>query len=76
MKPFHTNQIGTSIITIVAVHVMHYIEPAVIVAWRLLEDVFSLIYSEVAPKRLVDFAFLTVLTEGSMCKIMNEKFHE
>jgi len=43
---------------------MHYIEPTVIVARRLLEDVFSLFYSEVSPKRSMDFAFLTVLSEG------------
>jgi len=43
---------------------MHYIEPTVIVARRLLEDVFSLFYSEVSPKRCMDFAFLTVLSEG------------
>jgi len=45
---------------------MHYIEPAVIVACRLLEDVFSLIYSEVSPKRSMDFAFPTVPSEGSI----------
>ena len=49
MKPFHTNHCGVSFITGAAVHVMHYIEPAVIVAKRLLEDEFSLIHSEVFP---------------------------
>ena len=66
MKPFHTNHFSASLITGVAVHVMHYIKPAVIVACRLLEDVFSLIYSEVSPKRSMDFAFPTVPSEGSI----------
>ena len=64
MKPFHKNHCVVSFIIGAAVHVMHYIEPAVIVAKRLFEDVFSLIYSEVSPKRSMDFAFLTVLSEG------------
>ena len=57
MKPFHTNHCGVSFITGAVVHVMHYIEPEVIVAQRLLKDVFSLIYSEVSPKRSMDFFF-------------------
>ena len=57
MKPFHKNHCGVSFIIGAAVHVMHYIELAVIVAKRLLVDVFSLIYSEVSPKRSMDFCF-------------------
>ena len=64
MKPFHTNHCGVSFITGAAVHVMHYKELAVIVAKRLLENVFSLIYSEVSQKRSMDFTFLKVLSEG------------
>ena len=77
MKTFHTNHFSASLITGVAVHVMHYIEPAVIVAKRLLEDVFSLIYSEVSPKRSMDFFFLRYIAKALyMGEIMKDKLHE
>jgi hypothetical protein len=60
----------------VAVHVMHYVEPAVIVARRLLVDVLNLMYGEVSPKRSMVFAFLSVPYEGLMCEIMNKRLHE
>ena len=77
MKPFHTNHCGVSFITGAAVHVMHYIEPAVIVAKRLLEDVFSLIYSEVSQKGLWILLFLRYLAKALyMGEIMKDKLHE
>jgi hypothetical protein len=69
MKPFHTNLLAVKVIPGVAVHVMHYIEPAVIVARRLAMDVLKLMYSEVSSKRSMVFTFLTVLCEGPMCEI-------
>jgi hypothetical protein len=76
MKPFHTNQLAAKVIVGVAVHVMYYIEPTVIIARRLPMDVLYLMYSEVSPKRSMVFAFLTVPCEGPLCEIMNKKLHE
>jgi hypothetical protein len=52
MKPFHTNLLVAKVIIGVVVHVMHYIEPAMIVARRLPVDVLYLMYSEVSQKGL------------------------
>lgn len=41
MKPFHTNLLAAKAIAGVGVHELHYIEPTMIVAQWLLEDVFS-----------------------------------
>ena len=77
MKPLHTNHCGVSFITGAEVHVMHYIELAVIVAKRLLEDVFSLIYSEVSQKGLWILLFLWYLAKALyMGEIMKDKLHE
>jgi hypothetical protein len=46
------NLLVAEVITGVAVHVMHYIEPAVIVARRLPVDILNLMYSEVSLKSL------------------------
>jgi hypothetical protein len=57
MKLFHTTLLAAEVIADVAVHVMHYIEPAMIVARRLPVDVLNLMYSEVSPKRSMVFFF-------------------
>jgi hypothetical protein len=76
MKPFYTNLLAAEVIAGVAMHIMHYIEPAMIVARRLPVDVLNLMYSKVSQKRSMIFAFLTAPCNGPICKIMNKKLHE